>query len=206
MAGTDSTVLLLGETGTGKELVAAAIHDSSTRRDRTLVSVNCAAMPGALVESELFGREKGAFTGSLSRQVGRFELADLSTIFLDEIAELSPETQSKLLRVLEARQIERLGNPKPVAINVRIIAATNRDLEKAVGDGKFRQDLYYRLNVFPISVPPLRDRREDIPLLAWAFVDQFAKTFNKDINRLSKRAWRPCNVTPGRAISVNFAT
>jgi PAS domain S-box-containing protein len=188
VAGTDSTVLILGETGTGKELVAASIHDSSPRRDRTLVSVNCAAMPGPLVESELFGREKGAFTGSLSRQVGRFELADASTIFLDEIGELSPETQAKLLRVLESRQVERLGNPKPVAINVRVIAATNRNLEKAVSDGKFRQDLYYRLNVFPINVPPLRERREDIPLLAWAFVDEFAKTFNKDIQSIERES------------------
>jgi PAS domain S-box-containing protein len=188
VAGTESTVLILGETGTGKELVAASIHDSSSRRNRTLVSVNCAAMPGPLVESELFGREKGAFTGSLSRQVGRFELADASTIFLDEIGDLSPETQAKLLRVLECRQIERLGNPKPVAINVRIIAATNRDLEKAVSDGKFRQDLYYRLNVFPINVPPLRDRRDDIPLLTWAFVDEFAKTFNKDIQSIESES------------------
>jgi len=188
VAGTDSTVLILGETGTGKELVAASIHDSSPRRNRTLVSVNCAAMPGPLVESELFGREKGAFTGSLSRQVGRFELADLSTIFLDEIGELPSETQAKLLRVLESRQVERLGNPKPIAINVRVIAATNRNLEKAVSDGKFRQDLYYRLNVFPISVPPLRERREDISLLAWSFVDEFAKTFNKDVQSIERES------------------
>jgi len=184
VAPTDSTVLLLGETGTGKELLAAAIHESSSRRGRTLVSVNCAAMPAPLVESELFGREKGAFTGSLSRQVGRFEFADGSTIFLDEVGDLSLEVQAKLLRVLEARQIERLGNPKPVPVNVRIIAATNRDLERAVGDGKFRQDLYYRLNVFPITVPPLRERREDIPLLVWAFVDEFAKTFNKNVEAI----------------------
>jgi transcriptional regulator with PAS, ATPase and Fis domain len=186
VARTDATVLLLGETGTGKELLAASIHDLSSRRGSTLVSVNCAAMPGPLVESELFGREKGAFTGSLSRQVGRFELADGSTIFLDEIGELSLEVQAKLLRVLEGRKIERLGNPKPIPVNVRIVAATNRDIEKAVGDGKFRQDLYYRLNVFPIRVPPLRERREDIPLLVWAFVDEFAKTFNKNIQSVER--------------------
>jgi formate hydrogenlyase transcriptional activator len=188
VAGTDSTILLLGETGTGKDLLAAHVHKLSSRRDRTLVSVNCAAMPAALVESELFGREKGAYTGSLSRQVGRFELADGSTIFLDEVGELSPEVQAKLLRVLEARQIERLGNPKPITVNVRIIAATNQDLEKAVGDGKFRPDLYYRLNVFPITVPPLRERRQDIALLAWAFVDEFAKRFNKQVDSVEQES------------------
>ncbi len=188
VAPTDSTVLLLGETGTGKELLAAAIHDLSARRGSTLVCVNCAAMPAALVESELFGREKGAFTGSLARQVGRFELADGSTIFLDEVGELSLEIQVKLLRVLEARQIERLGNPKPVSVNVRIVAASNRNLEEDVADGRFRRDLYYRLNVFPIAVPPLRERREDIPLLVWAFVDEFAKTFNKNIESVEQES------------------
>jgi len=188
VAPTDSTVLLLGETGTGKELLADFIHDASNRRERTLVAVNCAAMPGPLVESELFGREKGAFTGSLSRQVGRFELADESTIFLDEVGELSLEIQAKLLRVLEAKQIERLGNPRPINVNVRIIAATNRDLERKVAGGEFRQDLYYRLNVFPIPVPPLRDRREDIPLLIWAFVDEFAKKFNKNIESVLRES------------------
>ncbi len=184
VAATDSTVLLLGETGTGKELIASTIHDLSRRRDRPLVSVNCAIMPAALVESELFGREKGAFTGSLARQIGRFELADRSTIFLDEVAELPPEVQAKLLRVLETRQIERLGNPKPVPVDVRIIAATNRDLEQSVAQGKFRQDLYYRLNVFPITLPALRERREDVPLLVWAFVEEFTKTFNKNIESI----------------------
>jgi PAS domain S-box-containing protein len=188
VAPTDSTVLLLGETGTGKELLAASVHALSSRRNRTLVSVNCAAVPATLVESELFGREKGAFTGSLSRQVGRFELADGSTIFLDEIGDLSPEVQAKLLRVIETKQIERLGNPKPVPVDVRIIAATNRDLQKALEDGKVRPDLYYRLNVFPIAVPPLRDRREDIPLLVWAFVDEFAKTFHKNIESIERKA------------------
>lgn len=184
----DSTVMLLGETGTGKELLAASLHELSTRRGGTLVSVNCAALPVALAESELFGREKGAFTGSLSRQIGRFELADNSTIFLDEVGELSLEVQAKLLRVLEAKQIERLGNPKPIPINVRILAATHCDLEKAIIEGKFRQDLYYRLNVFPIRVPPLRERREDIPLLVWAFVDEFARTFNRDVQSIEKES------------------
>jgi transcriptional regulator with GAF, ATPase, and Fis domain len=186
VAPTDSTVLLLGETGTGKELLAEMVHQLSARAQRPLVSVNCAAVPAPLVESELFGREKGAFTGSLARQIGRFELADGSTIFLDEIGELPAEVQCKLLRVLEARQIERLGNPKPVSVDVRIIAATNRDLEEAVAKGEFRQDLYYRLNVFPIHVPPLRERREDIPMLVWAFVDEFAKVFNKNIETIEK--------------------
>jgi transcriptional regulator with GAF, ATPase, and Fis domain len=188
VAPTDSTVLVLGETGTGKELLAMSIHELSSRCGHTLVCVNCAAMPGPLVESEMFGREKGAFTGSLSRQVGRFELAHDSTIFLDEVGELSLEVQSKLLRVLESRQIERLGNPRPIPVNVRIIAATNRNLEQAVTEGKFRQDLYYRLNVFPIRVPPLRERPEDIPLLVWAFVDEFVKTFNKNVESVERES------------------
>ncbi len=188
VAPTDCTVLLLGETGSGKELLANAIHESSPRRNHVMLSVNCAALPGPLVESELFGREKGAFTGSLSRQVGRFELADHSTIFLDEIGDLSIEVQVKLLRVLESRQIERLGNPRPISIDVRIIAATNQDLQKAVTEGRFRQDLYFRLNVFPITVPPLRERGEDIPLLVWAFVDEFAKTFNKNIESIDAKS------------------
>ncbi|MDS4043042.1 MAG: sigma 54-interacting transcriptional regulator [Candidatus Competibacter sp.] len=186
VAPTHSSVLLLGETGTGKELFATAIHELSPRRDRAMVRVNCAAMPAALIESELFGREKGAYTGALARQIGRFEMADGSTIFLDEISELPPESQAKLLRVLQEKEIERLGSPKPVKVNVRIIAATNRDLGKAVAEGRFREDLYYRLNVFPITAPPLRERCEDIPLLVWTFVDEFSKAMGKSVEAITK--------------------
>jgi PAS domain S-box-containing protein len=186
VAATDSTVLLLGETGTGKELVATQIHELSTRRGGTMVRVNCAAIPATLIESELFGREKGAFTGALARQAGRFELADQSTIFLDEIGDLPLDIQVKLLRVLEERQIERLGSPKAIHVNVRIIAATHRNLEQRVAEETFREDLYYRLNVFPIRVPPLRDRVEDIPLLVWRFVDEFAKAFGKRVDMIPR--------------------
>ncbi len=186
VAPTDSTVLLLGETGTGKGLIAANIHELSARRSRRMIQVNCAAIPSTLIESELFGREKGAYTGALSRQVGRFEAANGSTIFLDEIGELPPDVQLKLLRVLQEKQIERLGSSNTIPVDVRIIAATNLDIEKAVADGKFRQDLYYRLNVFPITVPPLRDRREDIPLLVRAFVEEFSKTIGKTITSISQ--------------------
>jgi len=186
VAATDSTVLLLGETGTGKELVAAYIHEMSARRGRIMVRVNCSAIPSTLMESELFGREKGAFTGALARQIGRFELADHSTIFLDEIGELPQDVQVKLLRVLEERQIERLGSPKGVHVDVRIIAATHRNLEKRIAEGSFRDDLFYRLNVFPIQVPPLKDRIEDIPLLVWRFVDEFSKAFGKRIEGISR--------------------
>ena len=186
VAATDSTVLLLGETGTGKELFAARIHELGGRQGRTMVRVNCGAIPATLIESELFGREKGAFTGALSRQVGRFELADHSTIFLDEIGDLPPEVQVKLLRVLEERQIERLGSPRPISIDTRIIAATHRNLEQRISEGAFREDLYYRLNVFPIHVPPLRERAEDIPLLVWRFVEEFSKTFAKRIDTIDK--------------------
>ncbi len=186
VAPTESTVLLLGETGTGKGLIAANIHELSARRGRRMMQVNCATIPSTLIESELFGREKGAYTGALSRQIGRFEAASGSTIFLDEIGELPPEVQLKLLRVLHEKQIERLGSSNTIPVDVRIIAATNLDLEKAVGDGEFRQDLYYRLNVFPISVPPLRDRKEDIPLLVRAFADQFSKAMGKTITSISQ--------------------
>jgi len=186
VAATDSTVLLLGETGTGKELFASELHQLSVRRGHPMIRVNCAAIPSTLIESELFGREKGAFTGALARQVGRFELANHSTIFLDEIGDLPAEVQIKLLRVLEERQIERLGSPQSVRVDVRIVAATHRDLEQLIADGTFRDDLYYRLNVFPIRVPPLRDRAEDIPLLVWRFVDEFAKSFGRRIEAISR--------------------
>lgn len=186
VAATDATVLLFGETGTGKELLATYIHTRSGRRQREMVRVNCAAIPGTLLESELFGREKGAFTGAVERQVGRFELADRSTIFLDEIGDLPGEAQVKLLRVLEERQIERLGSPRSIHVNVRIIAATHRNLEKQIAAGTFREDLFYRLNVFPIQVPPLRERADDIPVLVWRFVDEFSKRLGKQIATIAK--------------------
>jgi len=161
----NTSILILGETGTGKELLARAIHNISPRKDRAMIKVNCAALPATLIESELFGREKGAFTGALSRQVGRFEAANGSTIFLDEIGDLPLEMQAKLLRVLHDGQFERLGSVESVTVDVRVIAATNHNLEQEMREGRFRQDLYYRLSVFPITVPPLRERREDIPLL-----------------------------------------
>jgi formate hydrogenlyase transcriptional activator len=185
VAGTDSTVLLLGETGTGKELFASLIHDLSLRRVRPIVRVNCGAIPPTLIESELFGRERGAFTDAIARQIGRFELADRSTIFLDEIGDLPSEVQVKLLRVLEDRQIERLGNPKSIPVNVRIIAATHRSLEENVAAGSFRSDLFYRLNVFPIHVPPLRERIEDIPALVWHFIREFSEAFGKRIESIA---------------------
>jgi formate hydrogenlyase transcriptional activator len=189
VAATDSTVLLLGETGTGKELFATQIHELGSRRHRSMVRVNCAAIPPTLIESELFGREKGAFTGALARQMGRFEMADHSTIFLDEIGDLPLDVQVKLLRVLEERTIERLGSPQPIRVDVRIIAATHRDLERRIAEGAFREDLYYRLNVFPIPVPPLRERAEDIPLLVWRFVEEFSKAFGRRIDSIDKQTF-----------------
>lgn len=189
VAKTDSTVLLLGETGTGKELLARAIHGMSSRKDRPLVVVNCAAIPGTLVESELFGREKGAFTGAHARQVGRFEIAHGSTIFLDEIAELGPDIQAKLLRVLQEGEVQRLGSSRTIKVDVRVIAATNRDLSKALSNGTFRKDLFYRLNVFPISIPPLRDHREDITSLVWHFVDQLSKRMGKRIEKIPQQSF-----------------
>ena len=186
VAATESTVLLLGETGTGKELFATQIHELGPRHARAMVRVNCAAIPATLIESELFGREKGAFTGALTRQVGRFELADHSTIFLDEIGDLPLDVQVKLLRVLEERQIERLGSPRTIPVHTRIIAATHRNLEQRVSEGAFREDLYYRLNVFPIHVPALRERVEDIPLLVWRFVEEYSKAFGRPIDSIDK--------------------
>jgi len=186
VAPTSATVLLLGETGTGKEVMAQAIHERSPRSQREMVRVSCAAIPTALIESELFGREKGAYTGALSRQMGRFEAAHESTLFLDEIGDLPMEVQVKLLRVLQELVIERLGSVQPIKVDVRIIAATNRNLEDAVHDKTFREDLFYRLNVFPIVVPPLRERSEDIPALAWSFVDEFSTMFGKPIESISR--------------------
>jgi len=188
VAPTDSTVLIQGETGTGKELLARAIHHLSSRKDRPLVTVNCASLPPTLIESELFGREQGAYTGALTRMAGRFEAADGATLFLDEIGELPHDVQSKLLRVLEEGRFERLGSSKTLQVNVRIIAATNRDLPQDVNEGRFRKDLYYRLNVFPIAIPPLRERAEDIPLLVWAFVRQFEKKMGKRVDTISRKS------------------
>ena len=188
VARTDTTVLIEGETGTGKELLARAVHRLSDRKDRPLVTVNCASLPSTLVESELFGREKGAYTGAMTRMTGRFEIADRATLFLDEIGELPLDVQAKLLRVLEQGRFERLGSTKTIQVNARVIAATNQDLSRQVETGRFRKDLYYRLNVFPIRLPPLKDRPEDIPLLTWTFVRQFENTMGRRIDHIP----RPC--------------
>jgi formate hydrogenlyase transcriptional activator len=187
VAPTDSTVLISGETGTGKELIASAIHKRSKRSARAFIRVNCAAIPPSLIASELFGHEKGAFTGAVQRRAGRFESADGGTIFLDEIGELLPEVQIALLRVLQEREFERVGSSQPISINVRVLAATNRDLEAAVAAGTFRQDLFYRLNVFPIRVPSLRERKDDIPLLVEYLVERYAKRAGKKISHIKKR-------------------
>jgi DNA-binding NtrC family response regulator len=188
VAPTDTTVLILGETGTGKELVARAIHHASTRRDRPLLKVNCATLPANLIESELFGHERGAFTGAEKKQVGRFEIADGASVFLDEIGELPPELQAKLLRVLEHGEFERLGSHRTIKVDVRIIAATNRNLEEEVQNGRFREDLWFRLNVFPLSIPPLRKRPDDIPLLANHFIARQCRRLGKKIQRVPKTA------------------
>ena len=184
VAPTDSTVLILGETGTGKEFIARAIHNLSSRRDRAYVSVNCGSIPAGLLESEMFGHEKGAFTGAIARQIGRVEVANNGTLFLDEVGDIPLELQSKLLRVLEEHEFERLGSTRTIRVDFRLVAATNRDLTQMADDGRFRRDLYYRINVFPIEVPPLRERPEDIPLLVWHFVGKYAQRMNKRIETI----------------------
>src|SRR6185436_12923570 len=201
VAPTDSTILILGETGTGKELIARAIHHLSARRERTLVKVNCAAIPTGLLESELFGHEKGAFTGAIAQRVGRFELAHRGTLFLDEVGDIPLELQPKLLRVLQEQEFERLGSTRTTRVDVRLVAATNADLTQKVADNQFRADLYYRLNVFPLTIPPLRERREDIPLLVRYFAQKYARRMGKQIesipnetmDALSRYSW-PGNI------------
>ncbi len=188
VAATNSPVLIMGETGTGKELIARALHEQSSKSDRPLVKVNCATLPAELIENELFGREKGAYTGAINSQIGRFELAHNSTLFLDEIGELPLQLQAKLLRVLESGEYEKLGNPHTLNTNARIIAATNRIIEKEVEKGQFRKDLFYRLKVFPITVPPLRKRTEDIPLLVKWFLDQYSKKLGKKPGHITKQS------------------
>ena len=188
VAGSDSTVLLLGETGTGKELIARAIHERSRRKDRTFVKLNCAAIPTGLLESELFGHEKGAFTGAISQKIGRLELADRGSLFLDEVGDIPPEIQPKLLRALQEREFERLGSTHTKRVDVRLVAATNRDLEKMVEERQFRNDLYYRLNVFPIRIPPLRERPEDIPLLVHYFTQKYSRRMEKQIESIPAAA------------------
>jgi transcriptional regulator with GAF, ATPase, and Fis domain len=196
VAPTGSTVLITGETGTGKELIARAIHKGSQRAGQAFIAVNCASIPASLIASELFGHEKGAFTGALQRRQGRFELANSGTIFLDEIGELPAETQVALLRVLQERQFERVGGSRVISTDVRIIAASNRDLTAAIASGTFRADLFYRLNVFPIHVPPLRNRKEDIPMLVEYFVGRYAEKARKQIRKIDKNTLKLCQSYP----------
>src|ERR1700694_1806104 len=188
VAPSDSTVLLLGETGTGKELIARAIHDRSRRKDRTLIKLNCAAIPTGLLESELFGHERGAFTGAVTQKVGRLELADQGSLFLDEVGDIPLELQPKLLRVLQDQEFERLGSTRTIKVNIRLVAATNRDLAQMESERQFRSDLYYRLNVFPIQMPALIDRKSDIPMLVRHFVQKFARRMNKQIESIPRAA------------------
>jgi formate hydrogenlyase transcriptional activator len=190
VAPSDSTVLLLGETGTGKELIARAIHDRSKRKDRTFIKLNCAAIPTGLLESELFGHERGAFTGAISQKVGRLELADQGSLFLDEVGDIPIEIQPKLLRALQEREFERLGSTHTKKVDVRLVAATNRDLETMIEKREFRQDLYYRLNVFPIRIPPLRERPEDIPLLVRYFTQKYSRRMEKEIDSIPSAAMK----------------
>jgi formate hydrogenlyase transcriptional activator len=190
VARSDSTVLLLGETGTGKELIARAIHNDSSRRDKLMVKVNCAAIPASLVESELFGHERGSFTGATERRIGKFELANHSTLFLDEIGEMALDMQVKLLRAIQEKEIERIGGKGVIKTDVRIIAATNRNLLKEVEAGRFRSDLFYRLEVFPIHVPPLRERKEDIPLLVSHFIEKLTRKSGKKIKHISAKVMK----------------
>ena len=206
VARTDSTVMILGETGTGKELIARAIHHLSHRRDRSLVKLNCAAIPTGLLESELFGHEKGAFTGAIAQKIGRVELANQGTLFLDEVGDIPPELQPKLLRVLQEQEFERLGGTRTIRVDARLVVATNRDLDKMVAQREFRQDLFYRLNIFPIQVPPLRERASDIPLLVNFFVHKHAKKIGKRIEKFQPRQCAPCPGGIGRVTCANWRT
>jgi len=206
VAATDSTVLITGETGTGKELVARAIHRRSDRVSRPFVGVNCAAIPRDLIASELFGHEKGAFTGAIQQRLGRFELASGGTLFLDEVGELPAETQIALLRVLQEHEFERVGGTRPIRADVRVIAATNRDLQAAISAGSFRSDLFYRLHVFPIEIPPLRERKEDIPLLVEYFIDRYARKAGKQITNAEKRTLQVLQSYPWPETYANYRT
>ena len=206
VAPTDSTVLIRGETGTGKELIARALHDLSSRRDRTFIKLNCAAIPTGLLESELFGHEKGSFTGAITQKIGRFELAHQGTIFLDEVGDIPLELQPKLLRALQEQEFERLGSTRTIRVDVRLVAATNRDLAEMVADGRFRSDLYYRLNVFPVVSPPLRERRDDIPMLARHFTQRFARRMGRRIETIPTAVMNTLVRYPGQATSGRCKT